>query len=491
MDGSSWTRSPFGALSQREDGTWSEALAEELLLTILPSMRVEELLRAAEGKQLEFKRDLSSPLPVLRTLVAFANTAGGRLVIGVSDRSRDVVGVDDPLAMEERLMSLVADRITPRLLPEVEFVSWRSTQLLVVEVHLAANRPYCLASEGPERGVYVRLGSTNRQADPALIAEMRRSARHASFDEEPVVDLDSEAVDFRVASELFAGRRRLRRSDLASLGLTTSHQGRVVPTVGGVLLCGRDPQARFPDAWIQAGRFGGTDRTKIIDSIDVKGILPALVDGAIGFVDRHLATGLIIDGVRHRRVRPVPPVAIREAVVNAVVHADYSQQGAPLRVAVFDDRIEIESPGLLPFGMTVDDMRSGVSRIRNRVVARTFRELGYIEQWGSGVPRMTAACTEMGLPEPLIVEIAGRVRVTLLAVPSGPPQLDEIDRYLVEHLHAHDGSTTAELAKAIERTPRATRTRLASLVERGLIVEIGSGPNDPTRRYFPAGPGRP
>ena len=322
-----------------------------------------------------------------------------------------------------------------------------------------------------------------------LIAEMRRSARHVSSDEEPVAELDSEAIDFGVASESFAETRRLRRSDLATLGLVTTHQGRTVPTVGGLLLFGRDRLATFPDAWVQAGRFAGTKRTGIIDSVELHGnSLPAMVDDAIGFVDRHLATGLVIEGVRHRRTRPVPTVAVREAVINAVVHADYSQSGAPIRVAVFDDRVEIENPGLLPFGMTVDDMRNGVSRVRNRILARTFRELGYIEQWGSGIPRMTAACTQMGLPEPQIDEIAGRVRLTLHASPSGSPQIDDIDRQIIDHLAERNGVTTAMLAKAIERTPRATRTRLASLVHRGLIVEIGSGPNDPQRRYYSSAP---
>ena len=322
-----------------------------------------------------------------------------------------------------------------------------------------------------------------------LIAEMRRSARHVSSDEEPVAELDSEAIDFGVASESFAETRRLRRSDLATLGLVTTHQGRTVPTVGGLLLFGRDRLATFPDAWVQAGRFAGTKRTGIIDSVELHGnSLPAMVDDAIGFVDRHLATGLVIEGVRHRRTRPVPTVAVREAVINAVVHADYSQSGAPIRVAVFDDRVEIENPGLLPFGMTVDDMRNGVSRVRNRILARTFRELGYIEQWGSGIPRMTAACTQMGLPEPQIDEIAGRVRLTLHASPSGSPQLDDIDRQIIDHLAERNGVTTAMLAKAIERTPRATRTRLASLVHRGLIVGIGSGPNDPQRRYYSSAP---
>lgn len=332
----------------------------------------------------------------------------------------------------------------------------------------------------------MRLGSTNRRADPALIAEMRRSAIQVSFDEEPVAQLDSEAIDFRVASEYFAPTRRLRRSDLESLGLMTRHQGRTVPTVGGLLLFGRDRSNTFPDAWIQAGRFAGVDRSAIIDSVDLQDALPAMVEDALRFLDRHLATALVIDGVRHRGARPVPLVALREAVINAAVHADYSQAGAPIRLAVFDDRVEIENPGLLPFGMTVDDIRMGVSRVRNRVIARTFRELGYIEQWGSGVPRMAAACLQMGLPEPQIDDFGGRVRLTFHAEPSATPQLDDMDRRILHHLDSSDGLTTAALATTLGRTTRATRTRLAALVERGLVVEIGSGPHDPKRRYYRA-----
>ena len=449
-------------------------------------MRIDELLREPEGKELEYKRDLSSPTPALKTIIAFANTAGGRLVIGVTDRSRDVIGVDDPLALEERLMNLIADRISPRLVPEVEFVGWRKTQLLVVEVHLGDNRPYHLLPDGPEDGVYVRLGSTNRRADPALIAEMRRSARHVAYDEEPLLGLGTEAIDFDAATESFAPVRRLRRTDLVTLGLTTTHQGRAVPTVGGVLLFGRNRPEVFPDAWLQAGRFAGSDRSRIIDSTDLDGPLPVLVDAAIAFVERQLATGLVIDAVRHRRARTLPPVAVREAVINAVVHADYSQVGGPLRVAVYDDRLEIENPGLLPFGLTVADMRNGVSRVRNRVIARTFRELGYIEQWGSGIPRMTTACREMGLPEPEIEEVGGRVRVTLHAIATAATAIavDDVDRRILERLGADNGLTTAALAAAIGRTPRTTRTRLAVLIDAGLVIAIGSSPNDPQRRYY-------
>lgn len=105
---------------------------------------------------------------------------------------------------------------------------------------------------------------------------------------------------------------------------------------------------------------------------------------------------------------------MREAVINALVHADYSQRGAPIRISFFDDRIEIENPGILLPGMTLEDMRQGVSKIRNHVIARVFRELNLIEQWGSGVRRIFKEAQEQGLPEPQIMEVGMRVRVKLL-----------------------------------------------------------------------------
>ena len=125
---------------------------------------IDTILTRPEGKTLEFKRDLSSPKPMLKTLVAFANTAGGRLVIGVDD-DKQVVGVEDPLEEEERLCNLIADSIAPRLVPNIELITVEGKTLLIAEVFLSGSRPHFLRAEGPETGVYVRLGSTNRQAD--------------------------------------------------------------------------------------------------------------------------------------------------------------------------------------------------------------------------------------------------------------------------------------------------------------------------------------
>ena len=313
----------------------------------------------------------------------------------------------------------------------------------------------------------VRVGSTNRRADPALVDEMRRFANRQAYDEEPLPQFHSEAVDFSAASEWFAPKRKLRRADLDTLGMVArDHQGRKVPTVGGVLLFGAEKERHFPDAWLQARRFRGVNRAHIADQRDIRGHAPALVERANEFVIEHLSCGARIDGLRREDRWKVPPVAVREAIVNAVAHADYAQRGGPIRVAVFADRVEVDSPGLLPFGLTVDDLPFGVSKLRNRVIARVFHELGLMENWGSGVQRMISACDETGCPHPVFEELGGRFRVTL-GVSGQGSVVDDVDTRLLSALRTKDGLSTSQLAAAIARTPRTTRTRLKRLVEQG------------------------
>src|SRR5262249_23755287 len=156
-------------------------------------------------------------------------------------------------------------------------------------------------------------------------------------------------------------------------------------------------------------------------------------------------------------------------LVNAVVHADYSQRGAPIRVAVFEDRVEIENPGILLPGLTVEELREGVSRLRNRVIARTLKELGLVEQWGSGVVKMISACVSAGLPPPDFAEIGLRFRVVIHTNPVAAPVIDEIERRLLEFVRESTGRATAEIAAHIGLTLRATQVRLAKLGERGLV----------------------
>jgi len=447
-------------------------------------MNLLDALRHPEGKTLEFKRDLSSPEGLLRTLVAFANTAGGVVLIGVEDGTRHVRGIADPFALEERIASLITDSIAPRLLPDLEILAYRKTHVVAVQVYPSPARPHHLVRAGVQAGTYVRVGSTNRRADDALIAEMQRFARGEAFDERAMPGLDSEAIDFRAASESFAAVRRLGKKDMDTLRLVTAHQGRQVPTAGGILLFGLDRLRHFPDAWIQVGRFSGTDRARIADHAELKGPLLDAIEQAIAFVEKHSTHGARIGRLQRSEHWSLPPVAVREAVINAVAHSDYSQAGAPIRIALFDDRLEVENPGLLPFGLTVADLPLGVSKLRNRVIGRVFHELGLVEQWGSGIQRMIAACRDAGLAAPVLEEIGICFRVTLCTAQVQSTTLDETDRAIVALVCAPGGLATREIADQIGLTPRATRTRLAALVALGLVREIGTGPQDPKRRYF-------
>jgi ATP-dependent DNA helicase RecG len=258
------------------------------------------LLRRSEGKTLEYKRDLSSPDGVLKTLVAFANTAGGILVVGVENDSRRICGIPNVLESEERLASLIADSIRPRLVPDVEVVPWRRLSVLIVQVFPSNTRPHYLERLGPDDGVFIRVGSTNRRADAILIEELKRLNRTDSFDEQAVPDLNSEALDFRAASELFAPYRKLTPQMWETLRMITDHQGRQVPTVGGLLLFGIDRFARFPDAWVQAGRFAGTNRSRLIDSAEIRSFLPRAAEEAIAFVQKHLLLEVVIGNVRRK-----------------------------------------------------------------------------------------------------------------------------------------------------------------------------------------------
>jgi predicted HTH transcriptional regulator len=453
-------------------------------------MKLEELLMRPEGKTLEFKQDLSSPKNMLKTLTAFANTAGGVLLIGIEDDSRAVRGVDNPLDEEERLCNLIADSIEPRLVPSVELVNWKGRTLLAVEVYPSALRPHWLKSLGIENGVLVRVGTTNRRADGPLTAELRRSALNLSYDEEPMPDINPEALDFRAASGLFAGLRDWNQNTAETLRLTIRYQGRLVPTVGGVLLFGKRREEFFPDAWIQCGRFDGTDKARILDQRDIITHLPLALNDAFEFVKKHASRAAEFGELRRKDVWNVPLEAVREALTNAVVHADYSQTGAPIRVAIFDDRIEIENPGLLAGGLTIGDVRAGVSKLRNRVIGKVFKELDLIEQWGSGFQRMSASCREMDLPEPEMEEIAFRFRVTLsLRRTPAQSQPDDMDRRIMELIRSSEadgGASTQYLSQSLGISPRAMRDRLARMTRARRIVAVGKSAYDPKKRYLTA-----
>ncbi len=442
------------------------------------------LLAQHEGKTLEFKRDLSSPRAVLRTVVAFSNSAGGVLIVGVEDQTRHVCGVDEPQAAAEKIANMIADGIEPQVAPQIAIRPWQGRSLLAIEVHPGSLKPYRVKTDSTERGVLIRVGSTNRPADRHIIDEMRRHRHGTGYDEEVIPDLGLDALDLATIRETFAEQRPMGNAGLVSLRLLARDGGRHVPTRGGLLLFGFDRERLFPDVWMQCGRFAGVDRQRIIDHCELRDHLTQLPELAFGFIRRQYPQPLEINGFKHRARPTIPDLALREALINAVVHADYACRGAPLRVACFDDRVEIENPGLLPLGLTVDDLREGVSSLRNRVIGRVFKELGLIEQWGSGIQRMLAVCREAGLPEPKFEELANRFRVTLFMWAESAPQLAKMQQAILDALRMGTEGSATVLARELHVSARTIRTHLQRLVELGLVGAVGRNDRDPGRRYI-------
>jgi len=448
-------------------------------------MNVTELIKKNESKTLEFKRDFSSPDNIIRTIIAFANTSGGVILIGIEDKDKHICGVKNPLDIEEKLANLITDTISPRMIPSIEIISWRNKQLIAIQVFPSPVRPHFKSSLGEENGVLVRVGSSNRKADKQLIQELHRATRYQSFDEEMVITSNSEALDFRVVSELFSKQRKIHMNDFLTLKLMTTYQNQNVPTKAGMILFGKDRLSYFPDAWIQCGRFSGTTKRNIVDALELKTYPVYAIDQALEFTKKHAYRSIeISEKSKNNKRWNVPLIAIREALTNAVVHSDYSQTGTHIRLAFFDDRIEIDNPGLLYDGLTIDDIKQGISKLRNRIIGRIFKELGRVEQWGSGIQRMIEVCEEMGLPSPEFIELGGQFRVTVYLFVKQNVILDDTNQLIVDLLNQYKkGLSVKKIASKIDLSTRTIRNRLSKLSEMGIVAAIGTGPRDPKRKF--------
>jgi ATP-dependent DNA helicase RecG len=448
------------------------------------------LLTLPESKTLEFKRDVSSLGPILKTIVAFANTAGGTLVIGKASDGK-VVGVEKVFAAEESLASAIADSIFPRIMPEIEMITVDKKDLLVVRVSYWRG-PFYIKKEGMPNGVYIRLGSTSRPAGPEILTELQRSVSVPAFDYQPIHELSKSALDLDFVKECFQGvGKEINEENLRSLGIVTKVAGRAVPTVGGLVLFGKkDERMQFmPDAEVRCARFLGTSKASILDHMDIEGTVIHAIEEVPKFIARNTRVTAEFGSMQRRDIPEYPKEAVREALINAFAHADYSVKGSHIQVAIFNDRLEIQNPGMLPFGFTLEDLKSGVSRIRNRVIAQTFHALKFMEKWGSGYKRIMDACRAGGYPEPKWEEIGMNLRVTFY-----PHSQSILPGEFIAEDRAREALSEREMAilaifKKPRRLPfreifkrlsfriseRTLRYDLAQLKAKGAIISQGKG----------------
>ena len=455
----------------------------------------ERFIRQREGEALEFKRELPARDGLLKTVVAFANTSGGKLLLGVDDTG-SVWGLADadPTDYADRIAGMVSDSIQPPLFPDIYAVPVGERTIIVVEVFASPSRPHFLRRLGKESGTYVRLGSTNRQADSETQLELERQRLGLCFDEEPWLFAAQSrgsagtAAAFTATKTILSARlgREVTNTDLVNLRFASQQPDELVPTNAAWILMGADERTA-----VRCARFKGDTMRIFLDQKDYLTDLFSLLDSTMGFLlgNIRLRGEIGPDHLTRIDTYEIPPEALREAVVNALVHRDYSRGGSDIKVAVYDSTVDIISPGGLPRGMTVEDAMGGRSETRNRVIARAFREARLIEQWGTGLSRLVRLCTDHGLRSPELSEEGDFVRVRFFrdSVPpvSGRPEMaaDQKAREGPEKQQPQPPRDDIGLALALLRAePRASRRVLAeqlglsdSAVKRRLEALVAEG----------------
>lgn len=385
-------------------------------LTVGAGGRVEQ----PESKTREYKLNLAPRDRILQALVAFANSAGGQLVVGVQD-DLAVVGVRDPLKEMQRLAHMIADSIRPQLTPPIDLVTLDGKTVLVADVSLGSQRPYHLASVGKYGGTYYRTGAGNRQAGNSMVDELGLSGNERSFDALPCLDAKMSDLDIPDLSKRLG--RDLDEPALHTLRLVREEQGLVRPTNAGVLVAAPNPEMFLQFAWVQCARFRGPGKRNITDQVSIYGPVLAATDRVMEFFRTNAFLSADFRGERRRRedVWSIPMDPLKELIVNALVHSSYRNHGTPIKVAFEDEKIWIESPGGLVPGMTIEKMKRGESSLRNPVLARVFKETGVVEAWGTGIPAVLRAISDEGLPEPEFEESVERLRITV-HIPNHDPR---------------------------------------------------------------------
>ncbi len=479
-------------------------------------MAENELLKeiqAGESKTLEFKETLPPKTERwVKTVVAFSNSAGGKLVVGVRD-SGGVVGVDDARRIADAAANAIDDLCEPQVAPRIRVEEIDGRDVVMIEVQPGTATPYYLKERNLERAAYIRVGATTRLADEMALRELSLRGSSQSYDEQPRLDA---AFDEKAAQGLCDEMNR-RRGDaerggevtlrnLENWGLVRRVDGECVPT-RALLLLTSNPY-RF--ARIQCGQFKGTTRAVFLDRREYAGPLYEQVDAAEDFVLRNIRLGARIEGLYREDYYELPLEAIREAIVNAVVHRDL-QANSCVQVALYDDRLEVTSPGALFGGITIEQALDGATALRNPKIAEAFMQMDMFESWGTGLRRIRDACAAAGLPEPEFREIDNMFRVNIfrprLEIPEaerhgvapgrdflshGKPvlvplevfsQLSDNEKEAVKIAAEVGRVNTAMLFERAGIPKRSAARVLRGLSERGVLIWHGTSKTDPSQYY--------
>jgi ATP-dependent DNA helicase RecG len=353
---------------------------------------LQRRLHKWEDLHTEFKEWPVQADDLAASLIAFATTDGGQLILGVAE-DRRIHGVADADAVMQKVDQVAYQNCEPPLVIVQETVAAESgAVVVVVNVPKGDQRPYRTS-----RGVhYIRTTSGRRRASRQELLRLFQAAESLFYDETTLTaatlaDLDLPLFD-RLTQTAYPGAASARGMGherlLLNLRLAREVDGAVHPTVTALLFFGREPQVFLPQAHIVAARLPGSDlAAPPSDSKRLDGTLLAILENAVRFLDIHLLTRHRIQGFEPETFPELPKEALREVLVNALAHRDYTVM-APIRLFVFDDRVDVRTPGGLPNTVTIEAMKlSAVHVLRNPSIYLLFDRLGMVTGIGSGVYR--------------------------------------------------------------------------------------------------------
>lgn len=378
-----------------------------------------------EGKNIEFKREIPhNHEKFLKDIIAFSNSSGGKVIIGIEDETNIVYGIGDqnPFKLSDNISNMISDACTPQIDPDITMRTMEGKTILEVDVVPGKFRPYYIASKGKETTAYIRINGTSRPADVRRLKELEIEGQNLSYDkmlcigkeydETKALHLCKEmkriALEACKSEDERAEVKDMTPEKLEDFGVLNKTGKKFNVTNAFELMT--DNKNR--NAKVQCALFKGTTRDIFIDQKEFTGPIYEQVDDAYHFILRHINMGAEINGVYRSEEYELPTKAIREMVANAVVHRSYLDE-ACVQVCIFDDRIEVLSPGMLYGGLDIATAKMGKSRCRNEAVAEAFHYMHIIESWGTGIPRLYNRSAEYGLPEPLFEEFGDGIKVTM------------------------------------------------------------------------------
>lgn len=404
-----------------------------------------------ESKNIEFKREIPQKHEkFLKDIIAFANCAGGKVILGIEDITNTVYGIGDanPFRLSDDITNMISDNITPQLEADISAQTMEDKTVLVIDVAPGKFRPYYLKSMGKETSAYIRLNGTSRAADVRRLQELELEGQHIYYDTLQEIGMD---YDEKAALQLCEVMKQTALSACKTEEEKEEVKDMSIPKLEDMgLLCrlGRDyapthafnlmTENRVKYAKIQCALFKGTDRAVFIDRRELTGPLYQQIEDAYQFVKKHINLSAEINGIVRRDYYELPVRAVREAIINGVTHRSYLDDSC-MQVSIYDDRVEIVSPGTLYGGLDMEMALSGKSRCRNAAISEAFHYMKIIEAWGTGLCRIRSSCQEYGLKEPTIEEFGDSFRVIFYRKKEG---IAEDDSSITENVAETVGSIT-------------------------------------------------